>query len=309
MSFDRPGRARPPAIPAAEFRPAAAALLIFLIVAPVSASSEREVPPLRQDVNDFAGIMPQASIEELSRQLHEQKKRTGRTVVVVTVPALGEPMESFAAKTFGRLPLSENELGKTALLVIAWKERRTGVHVGDELRPLFPEPAATDKIHAHASLYFNGLRPDLGIHSAVNYIFRIIKGEIRADALSEEEKLEDASISGAGAGAIFALFLAPYLAFMVGALWGLYAATSGIQRFPRLFVGAVLGGGTAKLLAAAMTFLGAYSDGLWYFILSLSIPLALFGCLTEFWMSGDWMGIPREKDATLRRKPTEKMGI
>jgi hypothetical protein len=33
----------------------------------------------------------------------------------------------------------------------------------------------------------------------------------------------------------------------------------------------------------------------------------VFGSLTEFWMSGDWRGIPRIKESP--RKPEDKMGI
>jgi hypothetical protein len=42
--------------------------------------------------------------------------------------------------------------------------------------------------------------------------------------------------------------------------------------------------------------------------LILSIALGTFGSLTEFWMSGDWRGIPRVKDSVIR-KPEDKMGI
>jgi hypothetical protein len=54
--------------------------------------------------------------------------------------------------------------------------------------------------------------------------------------------------------------------------------------------------------------LGNYSDDLWYFIMFLAIPLAVFGSFTEFWMSGDWSGIPRIKERP-PRKPEDRMGI
>jgi len=40
----------------------------------------------------------------------------------------------------------------------------------------------------------------------------------------------------------------------------------------------------------------------------LSIALATFGSLTEFWMAGDWRGIPRVKDP-IARKPEDNIGI
>jgi len=56
-----------------------------------------------------------------------------------------------------------------------------------------------------------------------------------------------------------------------------------------------------------MSILGGYSEGLWYFIMALAIPLGVFGSLTEFWMAGDWRGIPRVKGP--KRKPEDNMGI
>jgi hypothetical protein len=152
------------------------------------------------------------------------------------------------------------------------------------------------------------MRPDLGIHAGVHYIFGVIKGDFRVEGESEEEKLEEASKRGAGAGAIFAILLAPFLSFFVGMLWGVYATHYRVHRETRLFVGAVLGGGTAKIVATLMSMIGSYSDSLWYFILAVSIPLGLFGSLTEYWMGGDWSGIPRVKDK-VRRKPEDNMGI
>jgi hypothetical protein len=72
-------------------------------------------------------------------------------------------------------------------------------------------------------------------------------------------------------------------------------------------MGAIFGGATAKLVAMLMSLLGNYGDNLWYFIMALAIPLGAFGSLTEFWMSGDWRGIPRDKGR--RRKPEDNMGI
>jgi hypothetical protein len=91
-------------------------------------------------------------------------------------------------------------------------------------------------------------------------------------------------------------------------LWGIYATQFGVQTVTRLFLGAIFGGGTARIIASLMELLGRYSDSLWYFILGLSILGGIFGSLTEFWMSGEWSGIPRIKDK-VKRKPEDNIGI
>jgi uncharacterized protein len=264
-----------------------------------------EVPSLDAAINDFGHMMPKVSYDELQDRLRRFKTQTGTTVVVLTMPNIGEEeIDDFSHKAFNALP--ENELAHTVLLVIARREQKVSVGVGSELRALFPQPRAKQKLQGQVESYFNGMRPDLGIHAGVHYIFGVIRGDFRVDRITEAEELENASKRGAGAGAIFAVSLAPFLAFFVGMLWGVYAYS--VPRETRLFIGAVLGGGTAKIVATLMAMFGSYGEGLWYFILVASISLAVFGSLTEYWMAGEWSGIPRVKDK-VKRKPEDNMGI
>jgi uncharacterized membrane protein YgcG len=284
-------------------------LIAFLSLSWQSPLSALELPPLNDTINDLAAIMPEPSYQDLEKRMKLFKARSGHSVVVVTLPSLeGEDPESFAEKAFHSLPLGEADLKKTILLIVARKEHAVGLQTGAELKELFPEPTAQEKLQKHVDLYFNGMRPDLGILSAVVFVFRTIRGEVKMDGATEFEKLEEASTRGAEAGPIFAIFLAPFLAFFVGGLWGICSTNYGVQTAVRLTTGAVLGGGTAKVVAGLMELMGTVSDGLWYFILILSIALATFGSLTEFWMAGDWRGIPRVKDPVVR-KPEDNIGI
>lgn len=270
----------------------------------------RELPPLQATVNDFAGMLPPASYEDLTQRLKRFKTQSGHTVAVLTVPGLeeNENVEALAGKAFHRLPLNEKELNKSVLLVVARKQHLVGFEAGAELQPRFSKVEATQKLQSHLDRYINGLRPDLGIYGGVHFIFGVITGEFRAATTTDEEALENASSRGAGAGAIFALVLAPCLAFFVSVLLGIYSIHAGFQRETRLFLGLVFGGGTAQLVAYFMSMISSYGDGLWYFILALGMVLGAFGSLTEYWMKGDWSGIPRVKDKK-KRKPEDNMGI
>jgi len=267
-----------------------------------------ELPPLKPGINDLAGMFPQASLDDLDQRLHRFKTESANSIVILTVKDLdGENIDSLAQRAFKTLPFSSGELQNTVLLLVARKEREVGLQAGSALRPLLPEPAASQMLKAQLILYIDDLRPDLGIHGAVHHLVRVIRGDARIGSQSEEEKLEEFSLRGGEAGAIFALCLSPFLAFFVGGLWGIYATQYGVQRGTRLLMGAIFGGGTAKIVAALMSLLGSYSDNLWYFIMALAIPLGALGSLTEFWMSGDWSGIPRFKGR--KRKPEDNMGI
>lgn len=288
-------------------------LVFALLATQILPASSRalELSELKPTVNDLAGMMPRASVAELEERLRSFRTRIGFSVAVLTLTSLeGEDLDSLGRKAFALLPLNERDLSKSILLLVARNERQVGVQTGSELKKLFPEPAASQKLKAEVSLYLDGLRPDLGIHGGVHYIFKTIQGDFRVGSITEEENLELRSRQGAGAGAIFALFFAPFLAFVAGVLWGVYATKLGAERGPRLFMGALLGGGTAKMVEILTSLVSGYGFGLWYFILGLGIALGVLGSLTEYWMAGsDWIGIPREKDGNLTRKPTDKMGI
>jgi uncharacterized membrane protein YgcG len=267
-----------------------------------------DLPPLKTTISDFAGMFPPASLDDLEHRLHRFATETANHVAILTVKTLdGAKIEALAQQAFNRLPLSANERNKTVLLVIARAEQEVGFHAGAPLQQLLPQPATSEKLGEQVALYINGLRPDLGIHGAVHYLFRALRGDVRVGGQSADETLEEKSLRGRGAGAIFALFIGPFLAFFVGGLWGVYATQYGVQRWPRLAMGAIFGGGTAKVVITLTAFVGGTSDSLWYFIMALAIPLGVFGSCTEFWMSGDWRGIPREKGP--RRKPEDNMGI
>lgn len=281
---------------------------LFFVLLSGSVSSALEMPALKAGINDFAAMFPPASLDDLGTRLRRFNTETANGIVVLTLKTLdGADIQNVTLSAFNKLPLSDAERQRSVLLVVARSERQVAIHAGAQVRALFPEPVASQKLLAQTALYWDGMRPDLGIHGAVHYLFRVLRGDVRVGSQTEGEKLEEMSLRGGEAGAIFALCLGPFLAFFVSALWGIYATQYGVQRNTRLLMGALFGGATAKIISVLMSILGGYTDSLWYFIMALAIPLGVFGSLTEFWMAGDWRGIPRVKDP--KRRPEDNMGI
>lgn len=273
-----------------------------------SASAALDIPALKPGLNDFASMFPPASAEDLELRLRRFNTETANSIVVLTLKSLdGEDIDSVARRAFDKLPLSDAERQKSVLLLVARRERQVTIHAAAPLRELLPKAAVSQKLLAQATLYWDGLRPDLGIHAGVHYLFRLLRGDARVGSQTAEEKLEETSLRGGEAGVIFAIVLGPFLAFFIGVLWGIYATQYGVQRYTRLVMGAIFGGAAAKLVAVLMSILGGYTVELWWFIMALAIPLGVFGSLTEFWMAGDWRGIPRVKER--KRKPEDNMGI
>ena len=177
------------------------ALLFSLFIA--GSALALDIPPLKSLVTDLAGMFPPASLEDLDQRLRRFKTETANDVVVLTVKSLdGEDIQQFARATFAALPLDDAQRRRSVLLVVARKERQVAFHAGSQLQALLPEPVASEKLQAQVALYWDGLRPDLGIHGAVHYLLRVIRGDIRVGSQTEEEKLEETSSRGREAGAI-----------------------------------------------------------------------------------------------------------
>ncbi len=184
------------------------ALLFSLFIA--DSALALDVPPLKSLVTDLAGMFPPASLEDLDQRLRRFKTETANDVVVLTVKSLdGEDIEKLTRATFAALPLDDAQRRRSVLLVVARKERQFAFHAGSQLQALLPEPVASAKLQAQVALYWDGLRPDLGIHGAVHYLLRVIRGDIRVGSQTEEEKLEETSSRGREAGAIFAFYHGP----------------------------------------------------------------------------------------------------
>ena len=121
-----------------------------------------EVPALNTAINDFAqNDAARASVDDLTERLRRMKTQSAYTVTVLTVPSLeNEDSQSFGRKAFKNLPLTEKELQRSVLLIVARKEQKVGVQTGSELQPLFPQPETNRKLQGQVELYFNGMRPD-----------------------------------------------------------------------------------------------------------------------------------------------------
>src|SRR5205814_1130735 len=168
-------------------------LALFFVLIDSSRLMALDVPVLNASSNDFAHMMPQVSVDELQDRLRLFKTQTGCTVVVLTVPSTeNEDLENFGRKAFESLPLAEKDLRQTVLLIIARKDKKVGVQVGSELRTLFPEPEANQKLQRQVESYFNGLRPNLGFHAEYNYILGLFGGDFGLEGRTEAGGLKKA---------------------------------------------------------------------------------------------------------------------
>lgn len=116
-------------------RAAAAAILVALALASGPAAyAQDDVPALTQPVNDFAGVVDQASAAGMDRAIRALQQATGDVVVVATIRTYKPfaDIREYAVKLFENHGRGVGEKGKHngLLVLLAVEDRRVWIEVG-----------------------------------------------------------------------------------------------------------------------------------------------------------------------------------
>jgi len=108
---------------------------VFILTIGTGAAEAQPAPPaLNATVNDFAGVIDDASERELDRRIQALHRASGDVVVVATVPTF-QPyadIKEYAVKMFENQGRGIGERGKDngLLIVVAVEDRKVGIEVG-----------------------------------------------------------------------------------------------------------------------------------------------------------------------------------
>lgn len=114
-------------------RPIVRILALWALVAGVLGSPAQAAYPARPTgaVLDSANIIPDAEEAAMDARLRDYNQRTGRAVVVATVPSLdGETIEMYAANLFAAWGIGGKETDQGLLLLVAPNDRKVRIEVG-----------------------------------------------------------------------------------------------------------------------------------------------------------------------------------
>jgi uncharacterized membrane protein YgcG len=134
------------------------------------------VPALARDafVTDGASMFSQATVDSLNRQIVDFNRRTGKEVVVVTVPSLnGQTIQDAAERAFAQQQVN-------GVLIYLAKAERQDLVVGDRASRAFFPPGTFANIHDAMRGYFRQGDFDAGITTGVNLVLDQYRGHERA---------------------------------------------------------------------------------------------------------------------------------
>jgi uncharacterized protein len=136
------------------------------------------VPPLRGRVNDFAGMLPPNSAQQLEEQLRQFERDTGHQIVVLTIPSLeGDPIEDFGIRVGDAWKIGQKGIGNGVILVVAQKERRIRIEVGRGLEGIMPDAVASHIIRDVIAPRYRQGDYSGAIKAGIDSIIKVTQGE------------------------------------------------------------------------------------------------------------------------------------
>lgn len=218
-------------------------LLAFLLLIPVAANA-LDVPPLKGRVNDYAGMLANATEQHLTHTLQNLEASDGTQIVVLTIPSLeGDNLEDFSIRVGEQWQIGQANVDNGAILLIARAERKLRIEVGYGLEGRLTDLMAGRIIRDVIVPQFKAGRIDQGVLDGVGAMVSAVQGEFKA---SETPPRGRRSGSGSGNG-LFGLVIALFILNVLGRLRRSLGALAGAVIVP--IIGTAIFGFSLTLLA------------------------------------------------------------
>lgn len=140
-----------------------------------------EVPPLKGRVNDYAGMLSSATVQQLEAVLADLEKTDSTQIVVLTLPSLeGEVLEEFSIKVADQWKIGRKGFDNGGILLIALKERKIRIEVGYGLEGSLTDLMAGRIIADVITPRFKAGNFNQGVAEGIKAMIGVVRGEYKA---------------------------------------------------------------------------------------------------------------------------------
>lgn len=207
---------------------------LLLILLPLAAPAEVEVPPLSARITDLAGVLHPEQKTALEARLATFEQEKGSQIAVLIVPTTQpETIEQYSIRVAESWKLGRKGVDDGLLILLAMDDRTMRIEVGYGLEGVIPDAIAKRVIAEIMTPYFRQGDFYGGINAAVEQLISLIAGE----PLPEPAKATKSTpVEG----------ILPLLLFGAIAVGGILRAIFG------RFFGGVIGGGVVGFAVWAL---------------------------------------------------------
>ncbi|WP_041273427.1 TPM domain-containing protein [Desulforapulum autotrophicum] len=204
-------------------------LLIFLCVVRVYAL---EVPELKGRVNDYAGMLSSATVNQLEIVLSDLERTDSTQIVVLTLLSLeGENIEDYSIRVADVWKIGRKNLDNGAILIISKNDRKLRIEVGYGLEGTLTDLVAGRIISNIIVPQFKTGNFDRGVIAGVQSMIHAVHGEFNA----EGEIHRPEPRVGAWPSNLFSLIVFTFLVNRMGRVRRRFGILSGGILFPILW--------------------------------------------------------------------------
>lgn len=164
-------------------------LIVFCSLFLCSRIFSLDVPPLRNYVNDYAGLLRLETEKKLNSDLQEFETNDSTQIYVLTIPSLeGEVLEEYSLKVAEAWGIGQKGKDNGILFLVARTERKTRIEVGYGLEGVVTDLVSGRILDQAVAPYFRQGEYDAGVKCAVSALMEASKGEFRNESLKNLAK-------------------------------------------------------------------------------------------------------------------------
>ncbi|WP_332770055.1 TPM domain-containing protein [Phenylobacterium sp.] len=193
--------------------------LALLVLSTGAVAAAPKFPPLTGRVVDGADLLSPSAEQELTAELADLEAKTGRQLVVATVPDLrGYEIEDYGYQLLRTWGIGDKERDDGTILIVAPTARKVRIEVGYGLEPVLTDALSSLIIQQRILPAFKSGKMEDGVVDGTRAIIRQLSlpdDEARAAAAAPQE----ASGASGGPPLIFILLI---LFWVLGGVFGLF---------------------------------------------------------------------------------------
>lgn len=158
-------------------------ILAIVFLLPLLADAQPKVPELwGTRIHDQANILSPAFVSQLEQQLKLYEDSTSNQIAILIVESLEDyPIEEYALEVAETWKLGQEDKDNGALLLIALRDRKVRIEVGEGLEGVLPDAVANQIIRNEMAPRFRENDYEGGISASVNAMIKAIGGEYQVE--------------------------------------------------------------------------------------------------------------------------------
>jgi uncharacterized protein len=187
---------------------AATLVVLALTLLPAAASAAPTFPPLTGRVVDDAHVLSAATVSDLTTKLAALETKTGRQVVVVTLPDLqGYEIEDYGYQLGRAWGIGQKGQDNGVLFIVVPTEHKVRIEVGYGLEPVLTDALSSNILQTQVLPKFRDGDVNGGVTAGTDAIIAQLTADPTTQAANVQHATQAAHQHGLPFGAIFTLIV------------------------------------------------------------------------------------------------------